>query len=151
MRENLVKRRTFSTAPSSNSSALVAQRVVHLAAITAFPVPGEVCQWLFATATSLTAAYIEPSALPAQTFVLQAAIAERAIERESDQWLFTPTTARTTARFRWRLPRIISKIPALLAQIAVPLAAITAFPVPGEVGQRLLASATSLTATFSHC
>ena len=79
--------------------ALLAQRTVRLAAITAFPVPGEVGQWLFATAISLTAAYFEPSALPAQTFVLRAAIAERAIEREFDQWLFTPTTARTTARF----------------------------------------------------
>jgi hypothetical protein len=47
----------------------------------------EVSQWLFATATSLTAAYFEPSALPAQTFVLRAAIAERAVEREFDQWL----------------------------------------------------------------
>ena len=60
--------------------ALLAQREVHLAAITAFPVPEEVGQWLFATATSLTAAYFEPSALPAQPFVLRAAIAERAVE-----------------------------------------------------------------------
>ena len=60
--------------------ALLAQREVRLAAITAFRVPEEVGQWLFATATSLTAAYFEPSALPAQTFVLRTAIAERAVE-----------------------------------------------------------------------
>ena len=65
---------------TSRIVALLAQRMVRLAAITAFPVRGEVCQWLFATATSLAAAYFEPSALPAQTFVLRAAIAERAVE-----------------------------------------------------------------------
>ena len=64
----------------SRIEALLAQRAVILAAITAFPLHGEVGQWLFATATSLTAAYFEPSALPAQTFVLRAAIAERAVE-----------------------------------------------------------------------
>ena len=60
--------------------ALLAQRLVPLAAITAFPVPVEVGQCFFATATSLAAAYFEASALPAQTFVLRAAIAERAVE-----------------------------------------------------------------------
>ena len=84
LRGNLVKRRTFSTAPPRillRIGALLAQSVVYVAAITAFPpLPVEVCQWLFATATSLAAAYFEPTALPAQTFVLRAAIAERAVE-----------------------------------------------------------------------